>query len=103
MEDCSASGKRPSYSIRVTPSKPDAKRERRVDSESEQRGTRVKKPLLFGLKPPPKIPSPKLKVSFLFLCLFVLVSSWDGHCQLTNCLCFCRSTDGVVRLVSSHL
>ena len=75
MEDCSSSGKRPSYSIRVTPLKPDAKRERRVDSESEQRGTRVKKPLLFGLKSPPKIPSPKLKVSFLLLCLFVLVSS----------------------------
>ena len=36
MEDCSLSGKRPPYTIRVTPSKPDAKRERRVDTKSEQ-------------------------------------------------------------------
>ena len=75
MEDRSSSGKRPSYSIRVTPSKPDAKRERRVDSESDQCGTRMKKPLLFGSQSPPKTPSPKVKVSFFFVCLFVLVSS----------------------------
>ena len=74
MEDCSSSGKRPSYSIRVTPWKPDAKQERHVDSESKQCGTCVKKPFLFGLKYPQKIRSPKLKVSFLFLCLCVLVS-----------------------------
>ena len=30
MEDCSLSRKRPSYSIRVTPLKPDKKRERRI-------------------------------------------------------------------------
>ena len=78
MEDRSSSGKRQSTSIRVTPSKPDEKRERR--GEGEQRGTLVKKPLLFGSKTPEKIQLPKIKVSCLiFLCVCVFVPRKCDH------------------------
>ena len=76
MEDRSSSGKRQSTSIRVTPSKPDSKRER-VEVAGGERGTRVKKSLLFGstsgCKSSEKIQSPKGKVI------------------LFDCVCFCGS------------
>ena len=54
---------RQSETLRITPSKPQEKRECR--QELVPRGTRVKKPLLFGSTSCLKSPSPKFKVNIL--------------------------------------
>lgn len=74
MEDRSSSGKRQSTSIRVTPSKPDSKRER-VEVAGGERGTRVKKSLLFGstsgCKSSEKKTVAERKGNFIRLCVFL--------------------------------